>query len=294
MTLVPGTTLGHYQVTAAIGAGGMGEVYSATDTRLGRTVAIKVLPAQLAADPERRQRFEREAKAIAALNHPHICILHEFDTHEGIDFLVMEHLEGESLQGRLKKGALPLDQALEVAIQIADALDKAHRRGITHRDLKPGNIFLTQSGAKLLDFGLAKLTRTAPDSEAPTELDRSLTQQGTILGTFQYMAPEQLEGREVDARADIWAFGCVLYEMVAGQKPFEGTSRASLIAAILEREPPPLSSHRTLDNAALERVTSKCLAKDPDRRWQTATDLGDELSWIATAGSGPGVAVSGE
>ena len=210
MALTPGTSLGPYQITGSLGAGGMGEVYSATDTRLDRTVAIKVLPAELASDPDRRERFEREAKAIAALNHPHICTLYDVGREDGTDFLVMEHLEGESLQDRLTKGALPLDQALQIAIQIADALDKAHRQGITHRDPKPGNIFLTKSGAKLLDFGLAKLRDTGAAGEQATKLAYSLTAQGTILGTFHYMSPEQLEGRDADARSDIWAYGCVV------------------------------------------------------------------------------------
>ncbi len=217
MALARGTRLGPYQIESPIGAGGMGEVYKATDTRLERTVAIKVLPAHVASDPERKQRFEREAKVISGLNHPHICTLYEFDNHEGTDFLVMEYLEGETLAERLQKGALPLDLALRYAIEIADALDKAHRQGVTHRDLKPANIMLTKTGAKLLDFGLAKLKPTGPQSDASTRLDESLTQQGTILGTFQYMAPEQLECRDADARTDIWAFGCVVYVMGHGE-----------------------------------------------------------------------------
>ena len=225
MPLERGTRLGPYQIESPIGAGGMGEVYKATDTRLERTVAIKVLPAHVASDPERKQRFEREAKTISSLNHPHICTLHDVGREGDVDFLVMEYLEGETLADRLQKGALPLDQALRYAIEIADALDKAHRQGVTHRDLKPANIMLTKAGAKLLDFGLAKLTPTGPQSDASTKLADSLTEQGTILGTFQYMAPEQLEGKDADARTDIWAFGCVVYEMVTGQKAFEGKTQ---------------------------------------------------------------------
>ena len=230
MALQRGTRLGPYQIESPIGAGGMREVYKATDTRLERTGAIKVLPAHVASDPERKSRFEREAKTISSLNHPHICTLYEFDTQDGTDFLVMEYLEGETLAERLQKGALPLklDQALEYAIEIADALDKAHRQGVTHRDLKPANIMLTKARAKLLDFGLAKLKPTGPQSEASTKLADSLTQQGTIPGTFQYMAPEQLEGKDADARTDIWAFGCVVYEMVTGKRGVRGEDASEL------------------------------------------------------------------
>ena len=220
MSLQPGTTLGPYQVTAKIGAGGMGEVYKARDTRLDRTVAIKVLPEHVAADPDLRQRFEREARTVAALNHPHICTLHDIGTQDGIDFLVMEYLDGETLAQRLNKGALPLDQALQIAIEIADALDKAHQQGIVHRDLKPGNIMLTKPGAKLLDFGLAKLKPVGGEvglSGLPTQ-SASLTGAGTILGTLQYMAPEQLEAKDADARTDIFAFGTTVYEMITGTR----------------------------------------------------------------------------
>ena len=280
MPLARGTRLGPYQIESPLGAGGMGEVYKATDTRLERTVAIKVLPAHVASDPERKQRFEREAKVISGLNHPHICTLYEFDNHEGTDFLVMEYLEGETLADRLQKGALPLDQALRYAIEIADALDKAHRQGVTHRDLKPANIMLTKAGAKLLDFGLAKLTPTGPQSDASTKLADALTEQGTILGTFQYMAPEQLEGGEADHRTDIWAFGCVVYEMVTGQKAFEGKSQASLIGAILKDEPRSLVSLEPVTPAGFDRLVRKCLSKSADARWQTSADLTDELRWI--------------
>ena len=223
MPLEAGRQLGPYEIVSAIGAGGMGEVYKARDTRLDRTVAIKVLPEHVASDPDLKQRFEREAKAISSLNHPHICTLYDIGSQDGIDFLVMEYLEGDTLAQRLTKGALPLDQALKVAVEIADALDKAHRQGITHRDLKPGNIMLTKAGAKLLDFGLAKLkpVETAGGLTALPTQDAPLTQEGAILGTFQYMAPEQLEGQEADARTDIFAFGAVVYEMgtVRGSRP---------------------------------------------------------------------------
>ena len=273
MPLQRDTRLGPYQIESPIGAGGMGEVYKATDTRLERTVAIKVLPAHVASDPERRSRFEREAKTVAALSHPNICPVFDVGSEDGTDFLVMEYLEGETLADRLSKGALPLDQALRYAIEIADALDKAHRQGVTHRDLKPANIMLTKAGAKLLDFGLAKLKPSGPQSDASTKLADALTEQGTILGTFQYMAPEQLEGGEADARTDIWAFGCVVYEMVTGQKAFAGKTQASLIGAILHKEPPPPSSVEPLSPAGLDYVVQTCLDKAPDDRWQTARDL---------------------
>ena len=282
MALERGTRLGPYQIIAPIGAGGMGEVYKATDTRLERTVAIKVLPAHVASDPERKARFEREAKTVAALSHPHICPVFDVGREGEIDFLVMEYLEGETLADRLRKGALPLDQALRYAIEIADALDKAHRQGVTHRDLKPANIMLTKAGAKLLDFGLAKLKPTGPQSDASTRLDDALTEQGTILGTFQYMAPEQLEGKDADARTDIWAFGCVVYEMVTGQKAFEGKSQASLIHSIMGVEPRAISSLQPMSPPTLDQIIRICLAKDPDERWQSAGDIGRQFK-LATA-----------
>jgi serine/threonine protein kinase/Tol biopolymer transport system component len=287
MSIANGTRLGPYEIVAAIGVGGMGEVYRARDTRLDRTVAIKVLPQQFAANAHVRMRFEREAKAISALAHPHICTLHDVGTENGIDFLVMEHLDGETLADRLTRGPLPVADALRIATQIADALDKAHRRGIVHRDLKPGNIMLTRGGAKLLDFGLARSVETdvvSPDSPTIQAMTaaKPLTAEGTIVGTFQYMAPEQLEGRQADARTDIFAFGAVLYEMLTGKRAFGGNSRASVIAAILATDPPPIISVQPLTPLPLERVIRICLQKDPDDRWQSAHDLKLELDAQST------------
>jgi len=298
MPLTTGARLGPYEIVAPLGAGGMGEVYRARDTRLDRIVAIKVLPADLAADAQFRERFEREARVISSLSHPHICPLFDVGNHDGTEFLVMEHLDGETLAARLEQGALPLDQALTIGIEIASALEAAHRAGIVHRDLKPANIFVTKNGARLLDFGLAKnnagraITSSAVRSIAgmPTALPTTppaaaLTAQGTILGTFQYMSPEQLEGQDADARSDIFAFGCVLFEMVAGRKAFQGKTQVSLIGAILKEDPPPVSTVQALSPAAFDFVVRKCLAKDPDRRWQSAGDLVSQLEWIAQ-GSG--------
>src|SRR6202049_3885655 len=289
MAILPGRRLGPYEVLSAIGAGGMGEVYKARDTRLDRIVAIKVLPAHLADRAELRERFEREAKTIASLNHSHICTLYDTGHQDDIDFLVMEYIDGETLAQRLQKGALPIQQVLQYAIEIAAALDKAHRKGITHRDLKPGNIMLTKTGSKLLDFGLAKLKQdVAPAnvqlSELPTA-SNPLTAQGSIVGTLQYMAPEQLEGGEVDARTDIFAFGAVVYEMATGKRAFEGKSQASVISAIISSDPPPMSSLQPMTPPALDRVVKKCLAKEPDQRWQTASDLCGELRWIVEGDS---------
>jgi serine/threonine protein kinase/Tol biopolymer transport system component len=289
MGLTSGTKLGPYEIVAPLGAGGMGEVYRARDTRLGRFVAIKVLPEHLADRADLRERFEREAHTIASLNHPHICSMYDVGHQNGTDYLVMEYLEGETLAQRLQKGPLTPEQVLQYAIQIADALDKAHRKGITHRDLKPGNIMLTKSGAKLLDFGLAKLkppTTPLDDtlSVLPT-LQDSITGEGSILGTLQYMAPEQLEAKEADARTDIFAFGAVLYEMATGKKAFDGKSQASLIAKILETDPPPMSSLRPMTPPALDRIVKSCLAKEREERWQNAADLTQELKWIADAGA---------
>src|SRR5262245_14930310 len=288
MPLGPGTRLGPYKIVAPIGAGGMGEVYKAKDTRLDRTVAVKVLPSHVSSDPTLRERFEREARTIAALNHPHICTLYDVGHEADTDFLVLEYLEGQTLADRLTKGALPLDQALQLAIQIADALDKAHRAGIVHRDLKPGNIMLTKSGTKLLDFGLAKVTPAVMAasglSMAPTGAS-PVTMQGTILGTLQYMAPEQVEGREADARSDIFALGAIVYEMVTGQRAFSGKSQASVIAAILERQPPTMSTLQPLTPPLLDHIVRRCLAKDPDERWQSAADLMRDLKWVVEPGT---------
>jgi Tol biopolymer transport system component len=295
MTLSAGSRLGPYEVLSAVGAGGMGEVYKAKDTRLDRTVAIKVLPAHLSKSEEVRQRFEREAKAISQLSHPHICALYDVGSQDGVEYLVMEFLEGETLASRLVKGPLPAEQTLKHGIEIADALDKAHRQGIVHRDLKPGNVMLTKSGVKLLDFGLAKAVAPARMQSRLTSLPTmeggaKLTQEGTILGTFQYMAPEQLEGKEADARTDIFAFGSVLYEMATGKKAFSGTSQASLIAAILDRDPAPISTVQPMSPPALDRVVKTCLAKDPEDRFQTAHDVKLQLQWIVEGGSQAGVA----
>jgi len=285
MSIASGTRLGPYEIVQSIGAGGMGEVYRATDTRLDRSVAIKVLPEHLSNDPALRERFEREARSVSSLNHPHICTLHDVGEHDGVHFLVMEHLEGETLTDRLKRGALPLDKALEIASQIADALAAAHQAGIVHRDLKPGNVMLTKPGVKLLDFGLAKTReeKVVPteDSEQPTQ-NKPLTDAGTILGTIQYMAPEQLEGKEVDARADLFALGAILFEMVTGRKAFVGESQASLISAVMSTEPPPVSELQELSPPALDAIVKSCLAKDPAERWHGAHDLRTQLGWIAS------------
>jgi serine/threonine-protein kinase len=261
----------------------MGEVYKARDKRLNRTIAIKVLPPHFTDKPEMRARFDREAQTIATLNHPHICVLHDVGHQDGTDYLVMEFLEGQTLAQRLERGALPLQEALAISTQIADALDRAHRQGVVHRDLKPSNIMLTKSGAKLLDFGLAKLKQDIqPDSSLsaiPTQAP--VTEAGMVLGTLQYMSPEQLEGRDADARADIFAFGNVVYEMVTGKKTFAGKSQAGLIAAILEHEPAMVSSFQPTSPLQLDHIINRCLAKSPDDRWQSASDLHRELKWIA-------------
>ncbi len=290
--ITPGTRLGPYEILVAIGAGGMGEVYRARDTRLDRIVAIKVLPREVAADLERRQRFEIEARSIAALNHPNICTLHDVGHQDGVDFLVLEHLEGRTLAERIATGPIPIDEALQIGVAIADALDKAHRAGIVHRDLKPGNIMLTKNGVKLLDFGLATLRASGQLSGLSALVTRAaITVEGTILGTAQYMAPEQLEGRQADARSDIFSFGAVLHEMLTGRKAFEGNSGMSLVSAILRDTPPPVSTlisnaaHLSPDETArlrlADRLIATSLAKDPDDRWQTTRDLWRELKWTA-------------
>jgi eukaryotic-like serine/threonine-protein kinase len=293
MAFAAGTRLGPYEILASVGAGGMGEVYRAKDTRLSRIVAVKVLPTHLSSNPDLRQRFEREARAVSSLNHPNICTLHDIGHQDGIDFLVMEFLEGETLADRLSKGPLPLEQTLRYGMQIADALEKAHKQGIVHRDLKPGNIMLTKSGAKLLDFGLAKFAiREASDalSRVATE-DGNLTAEGTILGTVQYMAPEQLEGSGADARTDIFALGAVLYEMVTGKKAFTGKSRASLITAIMSKDPEPISNVQPMTPRALDRLVRISLAKDPDARWQTAHDVMLEIQGVSESISQPEISI---
>jgi serine/threonine protein kinase len=295
MTLPAGSRLGPYEILSAVGTGGMGEVYKARDTRLDRTVAVKVLPASLSENAAFRQRFEREARAISKLSHPHICTIHDVGNEAGVEYLVMEFLEGETLAERIAKGPLPLEQVLRYGIEISDALEKAHRQGVVHRDLKPANAMITKSGIKLVDFGLAKLDVPAIGSVVsslsvvPTQADLGLTAQGTILGTFHYMAPEQLEGGEADGRTDIFALGLLLYEMATGKKAFAGKSPASLMAAILHKEPEPISSFQPMIPPALERIVRTCLAKDPDDRFQTAHDVRLQLQWIAEGGSGVGL-----
>ncbi len=293
MALSAGSRLGPYEILAHIGAGGMGEVYRAKDARLERTVAIKVLPQHLSSSPEVRQRFEREAKTISQFSHPHICAVHDVGREGEIEYLVMEYLEGETLSDRLARGPLPQEQTLRYGAQIADALDKAHRQGIVHRDLKPGNVMLTKTGVKLLDFGLAKAMAPAqPSSLTAVPTQQGLTQEGTILGTFQYMAPEQLEGRDADARTDIFALGATLFEMATGRKAFSGSTQASLISAILRDDPPPISQVQPMSPPVLDRVVRGCLAKDPEDRWQSAGDIGKQLRWLSegtTSASGTAV-----
>jgi eukaryotic-like serine/threonine-protein kinase len=287
MTLAAGTKLGPYEVVGPLGAGGMGEVYRARDTRLGRDVAIKVLPASFMADAAARQRFEREAKTISGLNHPNICVLYDVGNQDGVEYLVMEYVDGESLAQRLEKGSLPLEQVLKYGAQIAEALDKAHRSGIVHRDLKPGNVMLTAAGAKLLDFGLAK--ETTPLATLATLTGSSpvspVTQQGTIVGTFQYMSPEQVEGKELDGRSDIFSLGAVLYEMLTGKRAFEGRTQLSVASSILEKEPEAISVVKPVTPPTLERAIQRCLQKNPEDRWQSAKDLALELKWIGSGGS---------
>jgi eukaryotic-like serine/threonine-protein kinase len=280
MPLTPGTRLGPYEITRPIGAGGMGEVYKARDTRLDRTVAVKVLPEAVSGDPVLRQRFEREARAISALDHPHICALYDVGRENGIDYLVMQHLEGETLDARLERGPLPLLEGLRVGAQIAEALGAAHRRGIVHRDLKPGNVMLTRGGVRLLDFGLARqrVALAASDVTVATPLSG----ERSIVGTLNYMAPEQLEGREADARTDIFALGLVLYEILTGRRAFTGDSTATVIASILKTDPPPLGSIDPGIPPAVSRTVDRCLAKDPDDRWESANDLAYEMRTLAS------------
>jgi len=288
VALDPRARLGPYEIVSLVGAGGMGEIYKATDTRLNRTVAIKILTSTLAVDPGVCERFDREARIVSQVDHPHICALYDIGTHEGTTYLVMPYLDGETLAARLQRGALALDSALRIGIEILDALNAAHHAGITHRDLKPANIMLTKSGVKLLDFGVAKLRPQIALAGAPPDAQTStqptpLTKAGTFVGTLHYMSPEQLEGHEGDPKSDIFAFGAVLYEMLTGRKAFEGTSQASVIAAIMERDVGRMNGD--VAPPAIERIVRKCLAKDPEERWQTAKDLGDELRWVREAGA---------
>jgi Tol biopolymer transport system component len=299
MTMDPGTKLGPYEIIAPLGAGGMGEVYRARDTRLGRDVAVKVLPAHLTENADVRTRFEREAKTVSSLNHPHICTLFDVGREGSTDFLVMELVEGETLADRILKGPLPSEQVIKLGTEIADALDKAHRAGIVHRDLKPGNVMLAKNGAKLMDFGLARATGAAGTGSSSgasiTNLTTSptvaqpLTAQGAIVGTFQYMAPEQLEGAEADVRSDIWALGCVLYEMATAKRAFAGATQASLISSIMKDQPRPIAELQELAPPGLDRLVRACLEKDPQERIQTAQDVRLHLRWIAEGGSQAGV-----
>jgi eukaryotic-like serine/threonine-protein kinase len=297
LSLASGTKLGPYEVLDPLGSGGMGEVYRARDTRLGRDVAVKVLPAHLSSNPELKQRMEREARAISSLNHPNICTLHDIGSQDGVDFLVMEHLDGGTLADRLQRGPLPLAEALSIAIKIADALEKAHSRGIVHRDLKPANIMLAKNGPKLMDFGLAKpapglnsasgSNPLTPSTPTMTVADLSasatpLTQKGTVVGTFQYMAPEVLQGAEVDARSDIFSFGCVLYEMVTGRRAFEGKSQFSVLGAILDKEPERVSAVSPNSPPRLDETVWRCLAKTPDQRYGCMHDVRIQLEQIAS------------
>jgi len=298
MALNPGTKLGPYEIQSPLGAGGMGEVYRARDTRLDRTVAIKVLASHLSSSPELKQRMEREARAISSLNHPHICHLYDIGSQDGTDYLVMEFLEGETLAERLRKGPLPLPEIFRIGIAVAEALAAAHRQGVVHRDLKPGNIMLTQAGAKLMDFGLAKPVgvqgagsgsgavppsfTAAATMSGPSPLT-PLTTAGTIVGTIQYMAPEQIEGKEADARSDIFAFGAVLYEMATGKRPFQGKSQLSLASAILENDPEPVSTLKPQTPPAFDYIVTTCLQKNPEDRFQTAHAIKLQLQWVAAA-----------
>jgi Tol biopolymer transport system component len=289
MAFAKGTCLGSYEILTPLGAGGMGEVYKARDTRLDRIVALKVLPTGVADDPARRERFRREARAISSLTHPNICALYDIGEasdsgqSDAVPFLVMEYLGGETLAHRLLRGAIPISEALAIAVQLARALDSAHRTGLTHRDLKPANVMLTPAGVKVLDFGLARWRSSGPDAEASSTVATphpTLTQAGAVVGTLQYMAPEQLEGKVADHRSDIFALGAIVYEMITGHKAFDGNSRAAVMTAILTSTPPSTTGTQQLSPAALDRVVHKCLVKDPERRWQSASDLGDELAWI--------------
>src|SRR6185437_11321740 len=274
MALAPGTKLGPYEIQSQLGAGGMGEVYRARDTRLGRIVAVKILPSHLSDSSEAKQRFDREAKSISSLNHPNICTLYDVGQHDGVDFLIMEFLEGETLADRLMKGPIPPGNVLEYGVEICEGLETAHRSGVVHRDLKPENIMLTKSGAKLMDFGLAKETMSRSlDASAGTTVASGLTEKGMIVGTFKYMSPEQLQGHEADARSDIFALGAVLYEMITGKRAFPGKSQIGVASAILEKDPEPITASQPLAPLTLDHLVRTCLLKDPEERIQTAHDV---------------------
>ncbi len=292
MALPNGTRLGPYEVIAAVGAGGMGEVYKAVDTRLDRIVALKVISAHMSDDPEQRARLEREARSISSLNHPAICALFDIGSQDGVDFLVMEYLEGETLASRMRRSRMPALEILQVAIAMAEGLAKAHEKGIVHRDMKPGNVMLTKSGPKIMDFGLAKLQtdsssddRPRPQQNLPVDATISaITSVGAVVGTVQYMSPEQLQGTPVDSRSDIFAFGCILYEMNAGRKPFDGKSLFTIAGAILEKEPEQISSIQPGIPPALEHVIRTCMAKEPQERWQHIADVRRSLIWLRDSG----------
>ena len=291
MPLAQGTCLGPYEILAPLGAGGMGEVYRARDTRLGREVAVKVLPAHLSANPDSRARLEREARVVSGLNHPHICVLHDVGRSGDADYLVMELVDGESLAQRLSRGPVSIPELLRFGAQIASALDRAHRAGVVHRDLKPGNIMLSKSGAKLLDFGLARAANAGgvishSGATIAATISSPLTAAGTIVGTFQYMSPEQIEGREADSRSDLWALGCVLYEMATGRRAYEGATPASLMSSIMKEEPRAITEIAPMTPIAVDHVVRACLAKDPDQRWQSAHDVAIALRWPSEEGSG--------
>jgi serine/threonine protein kinase len=286
MALAPGTKLGPYEIQSPVGAGGMGQVYRARDTRLDRTVAVKILSSHLSDNPEAKKRFNREARAISSLNHPNICTLYDVGQKDGVEFLVMEFLEGETLADRLMKGAMPREYVLKYGVEICEGLEKAHRSGLVHRDLKPGNIMLTKSGVKLMDFGLAKETMSPSlDASALTAeaSGQPLTEKDTLVGTFQYMSPEQLQGHEADARSDIFALGAVLYEMITGKRAFPGKSQISVASAILEKDPEPITASQPLAPPTLDHLVRTCLAKDRGERIQTAHDVKLQLKWIAAS-----------
>jgi len=289
MPLAAATRLGPYEILAPLGAGGMGEVYRARDTRLGREVAIKVLPSHLQEQPEARARFEREARMVSALNHPHVCVLHDVCREGTLDYLVLELVAGESLADRLRRGPLPIADVQRIGSEIAEGLAAAHRIGVVHRDLKPANVMLSPSGAKLMDFGLAlmpgreRFPAGPPLSESPT-VSLSLTAADTIPGTLEYLSPEQIEGHEATERSDLWSLGCVLYEMATGRRPFAGPSHAAVMTEILKSEPPAVRDLQPLAPVSLDQLVRACLAKDPARRWQSASDLALALRWPADSG----------